>query len=148
MVLAAFEAETDRPLRAGERLRLRPTWHRTGAPQGHGSREMRDSIAQATARSRRRGWHSLGQTPVVFRPYELPDGRVVQAGIVDESGGDAPELGPLWELAIQGDSDADVSVGHPLNSTLAELLGWNVAHEEWPAWIDELAAQIESDSLR
>ena len=81
---------------------------------------------------------------VRLRRYPLPDGRTLLAGITDESGGDAPELGPLWELQIEGEDEA-VSVGHPLNSTLAELLGWNVAHEEWPPWIDQLAHTIEAD---
>jgi hypothetical protein len=71
--------------------------------------------------------------------YELPDGRRLTARILDV----APEpetehLGPFWELELDG----EVSVGHPLNSTLADLLGWNVADEDWPTWIDELAARI------
>jgi len=81
---------------------------------------------------------------VALRRYTLPDGRVLLAGIADESGGDSPELGPLWELEIEGQEGA-VIVGHPLNTTLAELLGWNVAHEEWPRWVDQLAQRIEVD---
>ncbi|MGH9197094.1 MAG: hypothetical protein ACRD1T_15310 [Acidimicrobiia bacterium] len=76
------------------------------------------------------------------RRYPLPDGRVLLARIADESGGDVPELGPQWELQIQG-QEGNVIVGHPLNTALAELLGWKVAHEEWPEWIDRLADQIE-----
>lgn len=69
-------------------------------------------------------------------------------GIADQSGGDVPELGPLWEAKLEGaESGRGVAVGHPLDSTLADLLGWNVAQEEWPVWIDELAAAIESDQL-
>jgi hypothetical protein len=34
-------------------------------------------------------------------------------------------------------------VGEPLQSTLADLLGYSVAHDEWPSWIDDLAAEIE-----
>jgi hypothetical protein len=79
---------------------------------------------------------------VALRPFPLPDGRVLLAGIADESGGDSPELGPLWELQIEGREEA--VVGHPLNSTLADLLGWNVAHDEWPKWVDQLAQRIES----
>jgi hypothetical protein len=81
---------------------------------------------------------------VSFRQYQLPDGRVLLAGIADESGGDSPELGPLWELGIEGHADL-VQIGHPLDSTLAEFLGWKVAHEGWPRWINQLAEQIESD---
>jgi hypothetical protein len=77
------------------------------------------------------------------RPYTLPDGRVLLTRIGDESGGDSPELGPLWELQIEG-PDGMLQVGHPLNSTLAALLGWNVAHEDWPQWVDELARRIEA----
>jgi hypothetical protein len=79
-----------------------------------------------------------------MRRYPLPDGGFVWAGIYDERGGDAPELGPLWEVKLDG-SESGAGVGHPLNSTLADLLGWKVAHEEWPTWIDELAAAIEAD---
>jgi hypothetical protein len=81
---------------------------------------------------------------MAFRSYPLPDGRVLLAGVFDESGGDSPELGPLWELQIAGE-DGAVGIGHPLNSTLADLLGWNVAHEEWPEWVDRLARKIEAD---
>ena len=81
---------------------------------------------------------------MALQPYPLPDGRVLLAGIFDESGGESPELGPLWELQIEG-QDGAVQVGHPLNSTLADLLGWNVAHEEWPEWVDQLAQRIEAD---
>jgi hypothetical protein len=79
----------------------------------------------------------------MVRPFTLPDGRTLTASVLDASGGDAPELGPLWELSFAGGSAADTSVGHPLNSTLADLLGYRVAHEEWPKWIDELAAEIQ-----
>ena len=81
---------------------------------------------------------------MALRSYPLPDGRVLLAGIVDESGGDRPELGPLWELQIEG-QDGAVQIGHPLSSTLADLLGWSVAHEEWPEWVDQLAHKIEAD---
>jgi len=47
-----------------------------------------------------------------------------------------------WELELEGEKDA-VSVGWPLNMTLADLLDYEVAHEEWPAWIDRLAEEIE-----
>jgi hypothetical protein len=79
-----------------------------------------------------------------MRPYKLPDGAVVWAGVLDESGGESPELGPLWEVKVEG-AHPEEAAGHPLNSLLADVLGWHVAHEDWPAWIDELAAAIESD---
>lgn len=34
-------------------------------------------------------------------------------------------------------------VGHPLNSTLADLLGYRVGFEDWPGCIDEFAQRIE-----
>jgi hypothetical protein len=48
-----------------------------------------------------------------------------------------------WYLRIDGEPTAEI-VGAPLNSTLAELLGYAVAHERWPVWIDDLAREIES----
>ena len=79
-----------------------------------------------------------------MRPYKLPDGAELWAGVVDESGGDVPELGPIWEVHLPG-VELEEAAGHPLNSLLADVLGWNVAHEEWPSWIDDLAAAIEAD---
>jgi len=79
------------------------------------------------------------------RTYALPDGRVVIARIIDPSDGDTPELGPTWELEIQG-FDGAVIVGHPVQSALAEALGYNVAQEEWPRWIGDVALQIEADA--
>ena len=68
--------------------------------------------------------------------YRLPDGRTVEAEKTLDEG--------YWHLQIQDDPGAEI-VGHPLNSTLAELLGYEVAHAEWPNWIDDLASQIEND---
>jgi hypothetical protein len=48
-------------------------------------------------------------------------------------------------MAASDEGQDGIAVGHPLNSTLAELLGWNVAHEEWPEWINQLAEQIDAD---
>jgi hypothetical protein len=83
------------------------------------------------------------QNVEVDRTYPLPDGRVVIARTFDATGGEAPDRGPMWELQIQRVDEA-VIVGHPLNSTLAELLGYAVAHERWPHWIDDLAQEIEA----
>lgn len=79
-----------------------------------------------------------------MRAYKLPDGAEVWVGILDESGGDAPELGPLWEVRLPGVKPEEAA-GHPLDSLLAAALGWNVAHEAWPSWIDDLAVVIEAD---
>ncbi len=66
--------------------------------------------------------------------HPLPDGRTLVA---------EPWPDGDWYLAIEGEPYAEI-VGRPLNSTLPDLLGYNVAHEEWPAWIDDLAQEIES----
>ena len=66
--------------------------------------------------------------------YPLPDGRTL---IAERHGTEGD-----WHLLIEGEQDAEL-VGRPLNSALAELLGYDVAHEEWPSWIDDLAAEIE-----
>ena len=72
--------------------------------------------------------------------YQLPDGRTLIARILDTAqGGD--DLSQLWEITIDGET----LIGHPLNSALAELLGWNIAHEDWPEWINEIAARILED---
>ena len=47
-----------------------------------------------------------------------------------------------WHLQIEGDPSTE-TVGWPLNSTLAETIGYVIAHEEWPTWIDDLAKEIE-----
>jgi hypothetical protein len=46
-------------------------------------------------------------------------------------------------IAVRIQAGAEV-IGWPLASTLADLLGYNVAHEDWPPWIDDLAREIES----
>jgi hypothetical protein len=67
--------------------------------------------------------------------YRLPDGRTIEA----ERTADAR----YWHLRIKDDPGAEF-IGTPLNSTLAELLGYEVAQEQWPSWIDDLASQIEN----
>jgi hypothetical protein len=49
-----------------------------------------------------------------------------------------------WHLRIEGEPGAEI-IGWPLNSTLADLLGYAVAHEDWPTWVDDLARQIDSE---
>jgi hypothetical protein len=70
--------------------------------------------------------------------HPLPDGRTLAAEAWPDGS---------WNLSIEGEPAAEI-VGWPLNSTLAELLGYAVAHEEWPAWIDDLAREIESAPKR
>jgi hypothetical protein len=66
--------------------------------------------------------------------YALPDGRLLEVERL-------PSDDAYWHLRIKGEADAEI-VGTPLASTLAELLGYQVAHEEWPEWIDDLAAEV------
>jgi hypothetical protein len=66
--------------------------------------------------------------------HRLPDGRTLAA---------EPWPDQYWHLRIEGEPGAEI-VGWPLNSTLAELLGYDVAHEEWPIWIDDLAREIDA----
>jgi hypothetical protein len=40
-----------------------------------------------------------------------------------------------------GLNDAQLS-GWPLDANLADLLGYDVAHEDWPEWIDRLAKEL------
>jgi hypothetical protein len=65
----------------------------------------------------------------------LPDRRVL---IVKRVGDDGS-----WELKL-AENPSDAIVGKPLNSCLASLLGYRIAHDEWPEWIDTLANEIES----
>ena len=47
-----------------------------------------------------------------------------------------------WHLRVTDEPAAEIVVTR-LNSTLAQLLGYEVAHDEWPKWIDDLASQID-----
>jgi hypothetical protein len=67
----------------------------------------------------------------VFR-YTLPDRRVVLVERLDDG----------WHLQLADEPQAEI-VGTPLQSALAELLGYAVAHESWPGWLDDAAADIE-----
>lgn len=69
--------------------------------------------------------------------HRLPDGRVllVHGRLSDGS----------WELELEGEPNAQI-VGRPLNSAVAELIGYHVAQEEWPDWMDQLVARIEADA--
>jgi hypothetical protein len=66
--------------------------------------------------------------------YPLPDGRAVEVEQMPD--------GAYWRLRIKGEPASEI-VGTPLRSTLAELLGYHVAHERWPSWIDDLASDVE-----
>jgi hypothetical protein len=69
------------------------------------------------------------------RSYTLPNGRILEAGPTPDS--------KDWHLRIVGEPNREI-VGRPLRSALAELLGYAVAHESWPSWIDRQADEIEA----
>jgi hypothetical protein len=71
--------------------------------------------------------------------YALPDGRSMEIERIPDR--------DYWHLRIQGEPNAEI-VGTPLGSTLAELLGYEIAHEQWPGWIDELACEVERGRAR
>jgi hypothetical protein len=48
-----------------------------------------------------------------------------------------------WELELEGAKVDRRIVGWPLNSTLADLVGYHVGREDWPGWIDQLADEIQ-----
>jgi len=70
--------------------------------------------------------------------YQLPDGRLL---LVERTADDAH-----WHLQLPATSEK--IVGEPLRSALAALLGYSVAHEDWPPWLDNFAAEIERSLWR
>ena len=64
--------------------------------------------------------------------YTLPDRRIVLVERLDEG----------WHLQLTDEPRVEI-VGTPLESTLAELLGYTVAHDSRPDWVDDAAADIE-----
>jgi hypothetical protein len=80
---------------------------------------------------------------VVQVPFRktLPDGRVLVASPLPEE----PDGRVFWECWIEGDASA-VRLGCPLESTLADLVGYDVAHDELPDWIGLMAREIEAAS--
>jgi hypothetical protein len=78
------------------------------------------------------------------RRYQLPDGRWIRVSSFSAPP-ETAHLGPFWEISVEGESDEEKGVGHPLSSSLADVLGYRVGVEDWPAWIDELAQTIERD---
>lgn len=72
------------------------------------------------------------------RRDRLPDGRIIRVTLD----------GPYWVCELEGTGETVVSGGHSGRLTgamLADLLGYDVAHEEWPSWIDDLAVSLERD---
>jgi hypothetical protein len=68
--------------------------------------------------------------------YALPDGRTLAT---------EPMADGMFHLWIEGEEGVAEIMGSELDVALADLLGYVVAHEEWPAWIDDLARRIEAD---
>lgn len=71
----------------------------------------------------------------ILTTFSLPDGRTLAA---------EPMPDGYWYLRIDGEPHSEMA-GWPLNSTLAELVGYNIAHEDWPSWIDDLAREIQAE---
>ena len=61
--------------------------------------------------------------------------------MVESSWSSAQTTGSNWQLRLP--ESGEEIIGKPLQTTLAKLLGYSVAHDEWPGWIDDLAAEIE-----
>jgi hypothetical protein len=74
----------------------------------------------------------------VSRTFVLPDDRILAVALFDSR-----RFGPMWELSITPGTSNETCAGKQLPSSLADLLGYRVAHEQWPSWIDDLASEIE-----
>ena len=73
-----------------------------------------------------------------LRRERLADGRVLRVTPDD----------PYCVCELEGTGETVVSGGDSGRLTgamLAELLGYDVAHEDWPTWIDDLAVTSERD---
>jgi hypothetical protein len=70
--------------------------------------------------------------------YQLPDGRLLLVERTPDDG--------HWHLQLPATSEE--IVGEPLQSALAELLGFSVARDDWPSWLDDLAMEIERSLWR
>jgi hypothetical protein len=66
--------------------------------------------------------------------FSLPDGRSLAAEPIDDG---------YWNLRIVGEPHTE-TVGWPLTPTLAEVVGYDIANEDWPAWVDDLAREIQA----
>lgn len=72
------------------------------------------------------------------RRERLADGRILRVTLD----------GQYWVCELEGAGDAVVSSGESgrlSGAMLADLLGYDVADEEWPGWIDDLASKLERD---
>jgi hypothetical protein len=72
------------------------------------------------------------------RRERLADGCVLRVTLDD----------PYWVCELEGTGETVVSgndSGRLTGAMLADLLGYDVAHDEWPTWIDDLAATFERD---
>ena len=77
--------------------------------------------------------------------WTLSDGRVLHVALQGLGGpGEGKGYRRGWWECYIPESDSQV-LGSPLPSTLAALLGYDVAHDEWPEWIDQLAEEIEGN---
>jgi hypothetical protein len=89
-----------------------------------------EAVAQSRGRLSRR---FASQTVVMVETHRLPDGRVLRCVV---EGADR-----RWTCWLEDRPDRPVS-GWPLEGVIAEVVGFNPAHDELPDWVVELAARI------
>ena len=70
---------------------------------------------------------------------QLADGRVMVVQYEDSLA--------MWSARVEGAED-DWVVGGPLVGVIAEAAGYRVGTEEWPQWVDDWAAEIQTGELR
>jgi hypothetical protein len=92
--------------------------------------QSREAVAQSRGRLSRR---FASQTVVMVETHRLPDGRVLRCVV---EGADR-----RWTCWLEDRPDRPVS-GWPLEGVIAEVVGFNPAHDELPDWVVELAARI------
>ena len=80
----------------------------------------------------------------------LPDGRVVAINLIGLEGPDRGEFRGQWEVWFDDDPDLpdteNVALGSPLAGCVMILLGYDIAHDDQPDWLEKLAADVEREA--
>jgi hypothetical protein len=80
----------------------------------------------------------------------LPDGRVIAINLIGLEGPDRGQFRGQWEVWFEDDPDLpdteNVGLGSPLAGCIAILLGYDIAHEDRPDWMERLAADVEREA--
>jgi hypothetical protein len=80
----------------------------------------------------------------------LADGRAIAINLIGLEGPDRGEFRGQWEVWFEDDPDfpdtENVGLGSPLAGCLAILLGYDIAHDEYPDWIETLALEVEREA--